>query len=112
MESPNLFTIDKLCAWYTQGKPVLSDFSIELRKNEVIGLIGLNGAGKTTFIKTLSGLMNGFRVATVAWNGAPISFRDKAFKLNRYVASSYGKPMPDVAELVQGFHFAEYPMCF
>lgn len=128
MDNPELLVLKNLCAWYTQDKPILSDFSIELHTNEVVGLIGLNGAGKTTFIKTLSGLLNRFRIEAASWNGTPFSFRDKSFKQNRYVvfaedqsfqyftfyeylsyaAASYGKPMPDVAALVQGFHFAEY----
>lgn len=128
MDSSKLLVIKNLCAWYVQDKPVLTDFSIELKTNEVVGLIGLNGAGKTTFMKALSGLLNGFCVECVAWNGATFSFRDKDFKQNRYVvfsddhsfqyftfreylsyaAASYGKPTPDVAALVQGFHFAEY----
>lgn len=128
MDSSKLLVLKNLCAWYTQDKPVLSNFSIELQANEVVGLIGLNGAGKTTFIKTLSGLLNGFRIDAATWNGTPFSFRDKSFKQNRYVvfaddhsfqyftfyeylsyaAASYSKPMPDVVALVQGFHFAEY----
>ncbi|MFD1177890.1 ATP-binding cassette domain-containing protein [Paenibacillus puldeungensis] len=128
MDRSKLLVIKNLCAWYTQDKPVLADFSITLGTNEVVGLIGLNGAGKTTFIKTLSGLIDSFILETALWNGAPFSFRDKAFKLNRYtvfaedhsfryftfreyfsyVAASYGKKQRDASELVQGFHFEEY----
>jgi branched-chain amino acid transport system ATP-binding protein len=39
------------------GKPVLMDVSIELRKNEVLCLIGHNGAGKSTLMRTLFGLV-------------------------------------------------------
>lgn len=107
---------------------MLADFSIELCANEVVGLIGLNGAGKTTFIKTLSGLLDGFNLEIALWEGVPFSFRNKGFKQNRYtvfaedhsfqyftfteyfsyVAASYGKKQQDVSELVQGFHFEEY----
>ena len=38
-------------------KKALSKFSLELKAGEVFGLIGLNGAGKTTFIKVLLGLL-------------------------------------------------------
>lgn len=39
-------------------KPVLHDLSFEVNKGELVGLIGLNGAGKSTTIKHIIGLMN------------------------------------------------------
>jgi ABC-2 type transport system ATP-binding protein len=36
----------------------LKDISMNLRKGEIIGLIGENGAGKSTFLKILSGLLD------------------------------------------------------
>lgn len=53
MSSTTLLSLNKLSVWYTANHPVLSDFSLDLGTNEVVGLIGLNGAGKTTFIKPL-----------------------------------------------------------
>ena len=44
-----LLDIKNLSAWYSDRKKVLSDFSFALAEQEVAGLIGLNGAGKTTF---------------------------------------------------------------
>lgn len=79
MDSSKLLVLKNLSVWYTQGKPVLDNFSIELNTNEVVGLIGLNGAGKTTFIKTLSGLLGSFRVETALWQDRPLKFRDREF---------------------------------
>ena len=59
--SGNILERQNLSAWYSEGKNVLSDFSLQLRQHEAVGLIGLNGAVKTTFLKTLSGLHEGFR---------------------------------------------------
>lgn len=56
MNNGKMLVLNDLSVWYTPGKPVFEKLSMELGTNEVIGLIGLNGAGKTTFIKTLSGL--------------------------------------------------------
>jgi branched-chain amino acid transport system ATP-binding protein len=36
----------------------LSDVSIEVREGEVVGLVGRNGAGKSTILKTLMGLLS------------------------------------------------------
>ncbi|WP_322175783.1 ABC transporter ATP-binding protein [Acutalibacter caecimuris] len=126
--SGNILELQNLRAWYIEGKNALSDFSLQLRPHEVVGLIGLNGAGKTTFLKTLSGLHEGFRCDSIRLNGQPSSFRDKGFKLSRYtvfaednsfqyftfreylsyVAAAYKTKLPDVTELVQGFHFEDY----
>ena len=124
----NILELQNLSAWYSEGKNVLSGFSLQLRPHEVVGLIGLNGAGKTTFLKTLSGLHEGFRCDGIRLNGQTASFRDKGFKLRRYtvfaednsfqyftfreylsyVAAAYKTKLPDVAELVRGFHFEDY----
>lgn len=128
MDSSKLLTLNNLSVWYAADHPVLSDFSLDLGANEVVGLIGLNGAGKTTFIKTMAGLLSGYRLDSAAWAGHTFSFRNKAFKQNRYVvfaedrsfqyftfreylayvAASYGVPLPDVSTLVAGFHFEGY----
>ncbi len=124
----NLLTIKNLSAWYNEEQTVLSDFLLELRRNEVVGLIGLNGAGKTTFIKTLSGLHETFRAEEIRLHDCAVKFRDKKFKLIRYtvfaednsfqyftfweylsyVFAAYRQKAPDVAALIQGFHFEEY----
>ena len=124
----NILELQNLSAWYSQGKNVLSGFSLQLRQNEVVGLIGLNGAGKTTFLKTLSGLHEGFRCDGIRLHDRPVSFRDKDFKLSRYtvfaednsfqyftfreylsyVAAAYKTKLPDVTEPVRGFHFEDY----
>lgn len=128
MDSKALLSLKNLNVWYVAGHPVLSGFSLELKKNEIVGLIGLNGAGKTTFIKTVASLLPDYYLDYAAWDGHSFSFRDKDFKRNRYivfaedrsfqyftfreylayVASSYGVPLPDVTDLVRGFHFKDY----
>src|SRR5699024_5044944 len=38
-------------------RPVIKDINFELKKGEIVGLIGLNGAGKRTTIKHTLGLL-------------------------------------------------------
>lgn len=123
-----LLTIQNLSAWYSSERMILSDFSFELAEHEAAGLIGLNGAGKTTFLKVLSGLLSTFRSEGVCFLGSPVDFRKQDFKRCRYtvfaednsfsyftfreyldyVCAAYGKETPKVSELIQGFHFEAY----
>ena len=41
---------------YEKGKPVISEVSFEIGEGETVGLIGANGAGKSTIMKLLLGL--------------------------------------------------------
>ncbi|WP_281974944.1 ABC transporter ATP-binding protein [Halobacillus litoralis] len=38
-------------------KKALSDFTVSIDENKIVGLVGRNGAGKTTFMKILAGLL-------------------------------------------------------
>ncbi|MCR5213066.1 MAG: ABC transporter ATP-binding protein [Eubacterium sp.] len=123
-----LLEINSLNAWYNPDKKILKDFSLDLYENEVVGLIGLNGAGKTTFLKVLTGLLKGYDVTDKKYKGEKFEFRNNSFKKNRYmvfaedrsfqyftfreyleyVSKAYGKKLMKVEELIKGFHFEEY----
>lgn len=122
-----LLTVKNLSAWYNDGKTALSDLSLELAGREAAGLIGLNGAGKTTFLKVLSGMLPTFRSDGISFMGKPVTPRERAFKMCRYtvfaednsfpyftfreylsyVFSAYQKEIPDLSELIRGFHFED-----
>lgn len=52
----SLLEINHITGGYTKT-PVLKDVSFEVKPNELVALIGLNGAGKSTIIKHIIGLM-------------------------------------------------------
>jgi branched-chain amino acid transport system ATP-binding protein len=52
----------------------LQGISIEVRRGEIVTLIGANGAGKTTILKTISGLLHA-RQGTVHFEGQDITRR-------------------------------------
>lgn len=52
-------TITNMTAGYTQV-PVVKDISFEVQEGQITGLIGLNGAGKSTTIKAITSLLKPF----------------------------------------------------
>ena len=55
----------------------LRDVNLFLRRGEVLALVGDNGAGKSTFIKILSGFHQPDG-GTIEWEGAPLRLRSPA----------------------------------
>jgi len=66
-----LLKTEGLCAWYGAAQ-ILFDVNLEVRRGEVVALMGRNGAGKSTTIKTLMGLLER-RAGQVTWMGRDIS---------------------------------------
>ncbi|MFK4568336.1 ATP-binding cassette domain-containing protein [Enterococcus sp. UD-01] len=69
-----MIELQDLEVWLS-GMPILEKFSLIIPKSGVYGLFGLNGAGKTTFFRTLSGIyksngrikLNGEKPGTVSY---------------------------------------------
>ena len=51
-----LLKVDSLNAWYGRAQ-VLFDLKLEVRRGEVVALMGRNGAGKSTTMKAVMGLL-------------------------------------------------------
>ncbi len=66
-----LLRLDEVHTYYGQIH-ALQGISIEVRKGDIVTLIGANGAGKTTTLKTISGLLHP-RAGTVEFEGRDIS---------------------------------------
>jgi branched-chain amino acid transport system ATP-binding protein len=75
-----MLTAENLSAWYGAAQ-ILYDLSFEVRRGEVVALMGRNGAGKTTTMKAIMGLM-ARRSGTVRFDGHDIS-RRKPFEIAR-----------------------------
>jgi branched-chain amino acid transport system ATP-binding protein len=59
----------------------IKNISLEVSKGEIVALIGANGAGKTTILKTISGLLRP-NSGTVEFNGANIT-KERPYKIVR-----------------------------
>ncbi len=60
-----------LCAWYGAAQ-ILYDISLDVGRGEVVALMGRNGAGKSTTLKALTGMLDKRR-GSVSFMGADIS---------------------------------------
>lgn len=74
-----ILQVDTLYGGYIPGKPVLHDITFSVRKGEMIGLIGLNGAGKSTTIKNILCLLRPHkgivRIQGITLQEEPIRYR-------------------------------------
>lgn len=76
-----MLSISNLTGGYSLQRPVIHDISLDVEPAEIVGLIGLNGAGKSTTIKHILGLLTPHR-GTVTVDGKtlqedPIHFRSR-----------------------------------
>ncbi|MFC4078392.1 ABC transporter ATP-binding protein [Salinithrix halophila] len=53
-----MLEIKNLTGGYSSRQPVIHDISFTVRPGEIVGLIGLNGAGKSTTIKQILGFLH------------------------------------------------------
>ena len=52
-----MIEFDHVSFEYEKGKPVISDVTLRIEQGESVGLIGANGAGKSTILKLILGLL-------------------------------------------------------
>ena len=80
MSGEPMLVVERLSAWYGAAQ-VLYDLSFEVGRGEVVALMGRNGAGKSTTMKTIMGLI-ARRDGAVRFCGCDIS-RMKPFEIAR-----------------------------
>jgi len=78
--SDRMLTVEGLSAWYGAAR-ILYDLDLDVGRGEVVALMGRNGAGKSTTMKTIMGLVDE-RQGTVRFNGEDVS-RRKPFEIAR-----------------------------
>ena len=60
-------------------KKVLRDFNLTLKKGKIYGLLGMNGTGKTTFVRIIMGLIPSDR-GKIFYKGREVKFNHSAYK--------------------------------
>jgi ABC-2 type transport system ATP-binding protein len=99
--SNSLLEVKNLSAWYKHGQDVLHQIDLTIKENEVIGIIGRNGVGKTTLIQILASLHKGYSCQNISFEDCNINLGDEKFKKNRYIVF-------DEDESFEFFTFYEY----
>ena len=75
-----MLEVENLSAWYGAAR-ILYDLTLQVKRGEVVALMGRNGAGKSTTMKAIMGLM-ARREGSVRFNGEDIS-RLEAYRIAR-----------------------------
>ena len=80
MSAPALLQVDGLSAWYGRAQ-ILFDVALEVGQGEVVALMGRNGAGKSTTLKAIAGLVERTS-GEVRFRGQPIR-GDEPYRIAR-----------------------------
>jgi branched-chain amino acid transport system ATP-binding protein len=75
-----MLSVERLSAWYGAAR-ILYDLSFEVGRGEVVALMGRNGAGKSTTMKSIMGMI-ARREGEIHFNGRGIS-RLKSYEIAR-----------------------------
>ena len=121
--------LNKVTAGYTKV-PVITDITFDVNPGEICGLIGLNGAGKSTTIKTIIGQLTpfsgrveveqlsilenqrGYRQSIAVIPESPVLYEELTFREHiEFVARSYNQmneeTMAHAMELVEAFRLTK-----
>ncbi|MCS7228179.1 MAG: ABC transporter ATP-binding protein, partial [Endomicrobia bacterium] len=63
-----LIEVKNLSCGYDKRNPVIKNLSFSLYRNEIVGLVGPNASGKTTFIKTILGIIKPLSGEVIKFN--------------------------------------------
>ena len=97
-----MLKIEHLTKTYGTKKAV-DDLSLHIRPNEIFGFIGHNGAGKSTTLKSVVGILP-FDVGTILINGKDIQSDPVACKKD----IAYIPDNPDLYEFMSGIRFLNF----
>ena len=95
--SNDMLCIDRLTKTYPDGKRAVDALSLRVRPGEIYGFIGHNGAGKSTTIRAVCGVMD-FDGGTITVDGLDV--RTQALECKRRIA--YIPDNPDLYEFMTG----------
>jgi phosphate transport system ATP-binding protein len=95
-QRPNHLSVRDLSIHY-DGKPALTGVTLDIRKNEIFGIIGPAGSGKTSFLRVLNrmdaNVDNMSYTGTVLYNGTDLRTWRNLYSLRRRVGVVFPLPV-------------------
>lgn len=70
----------------SNGRQRLRDICLEIRHNEILAVAGCSGAGKSSLLQTLCGLVADEPTGSIVWQGQSIAYRQLAHIRGRHIA--------------------------
>ena len=87
-ENKSIIFVNSLCKNYGE-KVILNDISFKIMKGEIVGLLGRNGAGKTTILKSILGLKS-YNKGDILYNNVSLKDRpDLSSEFGALIDSSF-----------------------
>lgn len=84
-------------------KPAVNDLSLTIADGEIFGFIGHNGAGKSTTIKSIVGILD-YEGGEILING--INLKEKPLECKKTIA--YIPDSPDIYEFMSGIEYLNF----
>ena len=105
-----MLTVEAVAAGYLKGSRVLEDLSFTVDRGEIVAVIGRNGMGKTTLVKTIAGHLRP-EVGSITFDGrsigadqvARLAAIDSRDVLLAKVAGAFQAPLAKGASLLGSF---------
>ena len=97
-DAPSALKVEDLYFSYVEGKPILQHIHFDIKKGEMVSIVGKNGAGKSTLSNLICGFYKPTR-GTILLNGedvAPLSIKERGEKIGLVMQSPnqmISKPM-------------------
>lgn len=95
-----ILDVNQLKGGYSQSQPVLHNVSFQIEPGELVGLVGLNGAGKSTTIKHILGLLEP--------HSGEIRVSGKTIKEDKLFYRSQMSYIPETPELYEQLTLKEH----
>ncbi len=101
-----VFTVQDLKKSYAGGKEIFNGITLSFLPDAKIGVVGHNGAGKSTFLKIMAGLDKEFSGEAFAKKGIRIGYLPQEPKLNEKltVKENVLEALQDVQNMLQKFN--------
>ena len=102
-EGINMLTITHFSKTYPGGKRAVDDLSLTVNAGEIMGFIGHNGAGNTTTLRCVSGILD-FTEGEIAIDGHSV----KAEPIAAKQVTAFLPDNPDLYEFLTGIQYLAF----